>query len=145
MNAGCSAAEWGFKLHTHLTLAHRRLYDAAPRRRSTSHMAALIDLLISTPAVSASAASRILEIKPYGPRTMLHDLEDRSLVREVTGRGAFRLYAAASLDLRGAKMCGSDLGDVILCGFSRHACVAEKRGLPGGRLCSWDMVIFFAS
>jgi hypothetical protein len=58
MKACGRAAEWGFKLHSHLTLAHRRLCDAVPQRRSTSHMAALIDLLISTPAVSASTVSR---------------------------------------------------------------------------------------
>jgi hypothetical protein len=97
------AAEWGFKLHTHLTLAHRRLHDAAPRRRSTSHMPALIDLLISTPAVSASAASRSLEITPHAARAMLCGLEDRGLVREMTGRGSFRLYSAASLDLAAAR------------------------------------------
>ena len=96
------AAEWGFKLHTHLSLAHRRLHDAAPRRRSTSHMAALIDLLVSTPAVSASAASRSLDIKPYAARTMLQALEARGLVREVTGRGSFRLYAVASVDFAAA-------------------------------------------
>ena len=101
----CSrAAEWGFKLHTHLTLAHRRLRDAAPQRRSTSHMAALIDFLISAPAVSASAVSRSLDIKPYAARTMLHALEDRGLVREMTGRGSFRLYSAASLDLAAFNM-----------------------------------------
>jgi hypothetical protein len=33
---------------------------------------------------------------------MLHALEDRRLVREVTGRGSFRLYAVASLDLAAA-------------------------------------------
>jgi hypothetical protein len=98
------AAEWGFKLHTHLSLVHRRLCDAAPQRRSTSHMAALIDLLISTPAVSASAVSRSLDIKPYAARTMLQALEDRGLVREMTGRGSFRLYAVASLDLAGANV-----------------------------------------
>jgi DNA-binding IclR family transcriptional regulator len=67
-------------------------------------MAALIDLLISTPAVSASGVSRSLDIKPYAARTMLHALEDRGLVREMTGRGSFRLYAAASLDLAGANL-----------------------------------------
>ncbi len=97
------AAEWGFKLHTHLTLAHRRLHDAASRRRSTSHMPALIDLLISTPAVSASAASRSLGITPHAARAMLCALEDRGLVREITGRGSFRLYSAASLDLAAAR------------------------------------------
>jgi len=98
------AAEWGFKLHAHLTLAHRRLRDVVPRRRSTSHMAALIDLLIGTPAVSAATASRILEIKPYAARSMLHALEDRGLIREMTGRGSFRLYAVASLDLAAVNM-----------------------------------------
>jgi Fic family protein len=93
------AAEWGFKLHAHLALAHRRLNEAAPRSRSTSHMAALIDLLIASPAVSASAASRSLRITPHAARAMLNALEDRRLVREVTGRGSFRLYAVASLDL----------------------------------------------
>ena len=96
------AAEWGFKLHSHLTLAYRRLNEAAPRSRSTSHMAALIDLLISIPAVSAGAASRRLGITPHAARAMLCALEDRGLVRELTGRGSFRLYAAASLDLAAA-------------------------------------------
>jgi len=98
------AAEWGFKLHTHLTLAQRRLNEAAPRRRSTSHMAALIDLLVRTPAVSAVAASRSIGITPHAVRAMLNSLEDRRLVREVTGRGSFRLYAAASLDLAAVNM-----------------------------------------
>jgi len=93
------AAEWGFKLHAHLTLAHRRLNEAAPRSRSTSHMAALIDLLVRTPAVSAAAASRHLGITSHAARALLCALEDRRLIREVTGRGSFRLYAAASLNL----------------------------------------------
>jgi hypothetical protein len=100
--ACCRAAEWGFKLHRHLALAHSRLNEAAPRSRSTSHMAALIDLLIRTPAVSALAASRSLRITPHAARAMLTALEDRRLVREVTGRGSFRLYAVASLDLAAA-------------------------------------------
>jgi Fic family protein len=99
MKACGRAAEWGFKLHSHLTLAHRRLREAASRKRSTSHMAALIELLISTPAVSATGASRSLDITPHAARAMLRSLEERRLVREVTGRGSFRLYAAAGLDL----------------------------------------------
>jgi hypothetical protein len=93
------AAEWGFKLHSHLTLANRRLHDAAPQSRSTSHMAALIDLLIATPAVSAIAASRALGITPHAARSMLQALQDRRLVHEVTERGSFRLYSAASMNL----------------------------------------------
>jgi hypothetical protein len=98
------AAEWGFKLHSHLTLAYRRLNETAPRSRSTSHMAALIDLLIGIPAVSAGAASRSLGITPHAARAMLGALEDRGLVREVTGRGSFRLYSAASSDIEGARL-----------------------------------------
>jgi hypothetical protein len=98
------AAEWGFKLHAHLTLAHRRLDEAAPRSRSTSHMEALINLLITTPAVSATAASLSLGITAHAARAMLNGLEERRLVREVTGRGSFRLYAVASLNLVAANM-----------------------------------------
>jgi hypothetical protein len=98
LKACLRAAEWGFKLHTHLSLAHRRLQEAAPQRRSTSRMAALMNLLITTPAVSALTASRTLRITPHGARAMLNVLEDRRLVREVTGRGSFRLYAVARLD-----------------------------------------------
>ncbi len=37
-------------------------------------------------------------------RALLRALEDRELVREVTGRRSFRLYSAASLDLVAVKM-----------------------------------------
>ena len=104
MKACLRAAEWGFKLHAHLTLAHRRLNEAAPRSRSTSHMAALINLLVRTPAVSAAAASRSLGITPHAARAMLNALEDLRLVHEITGRGSFRLYAATGLNLVGANM-----------------------------------------
>ena len=99
LKACLRAAEWGFKLHSHLILAHRRLHEAERQLRSTSHMAALIELLISAPAVSATGASRSLDITPHAARAMLRSLEERRLVREVTGRGSFRLYAVVSLDL----------------------------------------------
>jgi hypothetical protein len=48
--AACGrAADWGLKLHAHLSAAHRRLHEAAPRQRSTSSMAALADLPVSSP------------------------------------------------------------------------------------------------
>jgi hypothetical protein len=104
LKACLRAAEWGFKLHSHLILAHSRLHEAGRQLRSTSHMAALIELLISTPAVSATGASRSLDITPHAARAMLRSLEERRLVREVTGRGSFRFYAVASLDLVGANV-----------------------------------------
>jgi hypothetical protein len=87
------AAEWGIRMHAYLTLAHRRLNEVTTQRRSISHMPVLIDLLMTAPAISAGAASRKLGITPHAARAMLHALEDRSLIREVTGRGSFRLYA----------------------------------------------------
>ena len=96
--AACGrAAGWGLKLHAHLSAAHRRLHEAAPRQRSTSSMTALIDLLVSTPALSSGRAAHALGITPHGARRMLDALEEQSLVHELTGRGAFRLYAPASL------------------------------------------------
>ena len=91
------AADWGSKLHAHLSAAHRRLHGEAPRQRSTSSMAALIDLLVSTPALSSRRAADALGLTPHGARRMLDTLANKSLVHELTGRNAFRLYAPASL------------------------------------------------
>ncbi len=91
------AVDWGFKLHRHLLGAHRRVHEAAPSRRTTSHMATLIDLVIAAPAVSALTAGRSLRITPHAARAMLGALEKRGLVYEITGRNSFRLYTAAPL------------------------------------------------
>lgn len=96
--AACGrAAEWGLKLHSHLSVAHRRLHETAPQQRSTSSMAALIDLLVATPALSSGRAADALRITPNGARRMLDVLANKSLVHELTGRSAFRLYTPASL------------------------------------------------
>jgi hypothetical protein len=96
--AACGrAADWGLKLHAHLSAAHRRLHEAAPPQRSTSSMAALIDLLVSTPALSSRRAAEALGITPHGARRMLDALANKSLVHELTGRAAFRLYTPAAL------------------------------------------------
>jgi hypothetical protein len=96
--AGCGrAADWGLKLHAYLSAAHRRLHEEAPRQRSTSSMTALIDLLVSTPALSSRRAADALGLTPHGVRRMLAALENQNLVHELTRRNAFRLYAPASL------------------------------------------------
>ena len=96
--AACGrAADWGLKLHAHLSAAHRRLHEAAPRQRSTSSMTALIDLLVSTPALSSRRAADALHITAHAARRMFDGLEKKGLVHELTGRGAFRLYTPASL------------------------------------------------
>jgi hypothetical protein len=92
----CSrAADWGFKLHSHLTGTHRRMHAVAQPERATSRMAALIDLLVATPAMSASTAGQAIKISSHSAREMLNVLERRGLIYEITGRNSFRLYAAA--------------------------------------------------
>lgn len=59
-------------------------------------MAALVDLLISRPLVSAKDAAQALDVTPHAGRAMLLELEKRGLVREATGRGSFRVYAATA-------------------------------------------------
>jgi hypothetical protein len=91
LKACLRSAEWGFKLHGHLTAAHRRLQDAASAPRP-SHLPALADLLIATPVLSASQAGTALRITSHSARAMLSSLEKRGLIHEVTGRASFRFY-----------------------------------------------------
>ena len=75
LKACLRGAEWGFKLHGHLTAAHRRLHDAASAHRPTSHLPALADLLIATPVLSASQAAKALHITSHSARAILSALE----------------------------------------------------------------------
>ncbi len=86
------AADWGIKLHGRLAASHRRMHEAAPGQRTTSKMAALIDLLVARPAVSADKAGQVLGITPHAARALCSRLEKKGLAQELTGRGSFRLY-----------------------------------------------------
>jgi hypothetical protein len=89
----CSrSVDWGLKLHRHLLATHDRLHEMAPGQRSTSHMTALINLLVANPAVSAHSAAQRLGITSHGTRALLATLEKKGLIYELTGRGSFRLY-----------------------------------------------------
>jgi HTH DNA binding domain len=92
LESASRSVDWGLKLHRHLSAIHRRLHEAAPGKRSTSHMAALIDLLVAHPALSADRAAQRLGITSHAVRGLLVPLEKKGLVHELTGRGSFRLY-----------------------------------------------------
>jgi hypothetical protein len=86
------AAVWGLKLHGRLASSYRRMHEAVPGQRTTSRMAALIDLLVASPALSADKAAQSLRITRHAARGLLGRLEKKGLVNELTGRGSFRLY-----------------------------------------------------
>jgi hypothetical protein len=96
LEACTESAAWGVKLEGHLKGTYRRLHEAAPGERSSSRMTSLVDLLISRPLVSAKDAAQALGVTPHAGRAMLGELEMRGLVREATGRGSFRVYAATA-------------------------------------------------
>jgi len=62
------------------------------RRRPTSHLPVLADLLVTTPVLSASQAGTALRITSHLARALLSALEKRGLIHEVTGRASFRFY-----------------------------------------------------
>lgn len=95
LEASLRSSAWGLALIDTLRRAEGRLRAGAPALRSSSRLPVLIDLLISTPAISARRAADILGITPMSARRILDRLESRRLIREITGNASFRLYTAA--------------------------------------------------
>lgn len=90
--AAIRSAEWQLELLQRLNRLESRIYDWAKPQRSTSRLPALADLVISMPAISARSAAERLGVTPVAARRLLQQLEHAKLVRETTGRSAFRLY-----------------------------------------------------
>jgi len=95
MEAAERSAEWGLALLARLQRFERRLGDALTMQRTRSHVPALLGLLVSSPAVSPRGLAEAAGITPMSARRFLDRLVARNLVREITGREAFRLYAEA--------------------------------------------------
>lgn len=83
-----AAAEEGMRQHDTWLTAKRLLQRKIRGHRSTSHLPALIDLLIATPIVSASMISAELRVSQRAALDLIAELG----VREITGRGRFRAW-----------------------------------------------------
>jgi hypothetical protein len=95
LRASLRSAEWGLRLHTDLVLVRRRLLESAGGRRATSRLPALIDRLVAVPSLSAAQAAVTLGMTDRASRSLLEDLHAGGMIREVSGRGSFRVYAVA--------------------------------------------------
>ncbi|HSL38138.1 MAG TPA: DUF1403 family protein [Arthrobacter sp.] len=93
LRAGLRSAEWGLRFQAELTRVRSHLLETAGGRRTTSRMPALIDRLVAAPSLSASQAAVTLGITDRASRAMLEELHAEGAIREVSGRGSFRVYA----------------------------------------------------
>ena len=86
--AVAAAAETGMKDHDRLALARRQLERKLAGRRSTSHLAALIDLVLAHPIASAGLIAKELGVTPRAAQNLVAELG----LREATGRGRYRAW-----------------------------------------------------
>jgi hypothetical protein len=83
-----AAAELGMKEHDRWLLARTLLSRKLERRRSTSKLPELIELVISRPLVSAGMIAQALGVTPRAAQNLVAELG----VREATGRGRYRAW-----------------------------------------------------
>ena len=86
--AVAAAAEAGMKDHDRLALARRQLECKLTRRRSSSHLAALIDLVLAHPIASDGLIAKDLGVTPRAAQNLVAELG----LREATGRGRYRAW-----------------------------------------------------
>jgi hypothetical protein len=83
-----AAAEIGLKEHDRLTLAKTMMDRKLERRRTSSKLPELVELVMAKPLVSAGMVAKMLEVTPQAARRIVLELG----LREMTGRGRFRAW-----------------------------------------------------
>jgi hypothetical protein len=88
LDAATATATAGLKEHDRLMLARAQLLHRLGDRRKTSHLPALIDLVLARPLVSTNLVADELEISARAAQNLVTELG----LRELTGRGRYRAW-----------------------------------------------------
>ena len=88
LDAATAAATAGLKEHDRLMLARAQLMHRLGDRRKTSHLPALIDLVLARPLVSTTLVADELAISARAAQNLVTELG----LRELTGRGRYRAW-----------------------------------------------------
>lgn len=92
LNAFCDAVSAavaaGLKDHDRWLLARRSLEHKLVGRRSTSHLAALIDFVLARPIVNCAMIAKEIGVTPRAAQNLVAQLG----LRETTGRGRYRAW-----------------------------------------------------
>ncbi|MGV2113732.1 RHE_PE00001 family protein [Agrobacterium salinitolerans] len=83
-----AAAEMGMKEHDRLSLAKTMMDRKLERRRTSSKLPQLVELVMAKPLVSAGMVAKTLDVTPQAARRIVLELG----LREMTGRGRFRAW-----------------------------------------------------
>ena len=83
-----AAAETGLKDHDRWLTAHTLLMRKLQHRRSTSHLPALVALVMARPIVSTAMIAAELKISQRAAQSLI----DQLALRELTGRGRYRAW-----------------------------------------------------
>jgi len=83
-----AAAEIGLKEHDRLALARTLVERKLERRRTSSKLPELVELVMARPLVSAGMVVKTLGVAPQAARRIVFELG----LREITGRGRFRAW-----------------------------------------------------
>ena len=93
LEAIAAAAAHGLEVHHRLMLAKAALARPLAGRRSSSHLAALAELLLRYPLISAPMAARHLGLSLRGATLLIEELVRAGCVCERTGRTRYRAFS----------------------------------------------------